>query len=95
MCSIHRDLKPENLLLTCKGDSAQVKLIDFGLAKLISTGQGTGAATSFLGTKGYLAPEMLQRLAYDKSVDIWVRFPANIFLCGRLSQRAPYFWAVC
>jgi len=31
---IHRDLKPENLLLTCKGANAEVKLIDFGLAKV-------------------------------------------------------------
>lgn len=32
---IHRDLKPENLLLTSKGSNAEVKLIDFGLAKVI------------------------------------------------------------
>ena len=31
---IHRDLKPENLLLTSKGPNAEVKLIDFGLAKV-------------------------------------------------------------
>ena len=31
---IHRDLKPENLLLTAEGKDAEVKLIDFGLAKV-------------------------------------------------------------
>jgi serine/threonine protein kinase len=29
-------------------------------------------AHSFLGTRGYLAPEMLQRHAYDMAIDIWV-----------------------
>ncbi len=35
---------------------------------------------SFLGTKGYLAPEMLQRVSYDKAVDTWVnnRFPFSL-----------------
>ena len=55
-------------LLTSKGAEAEVKLIDFGLAKEMSD----SVARSFLGTRGYLAPEMLQRLSYDKSIDIWV-----------------------
>lgn len=55
-------------LLTTKGNKAEVKLIDFGLAKVMDD----VVAKSFLGTRGYLAPEMLQRHAYDKAVDIWV-----------------------
>ena len=46
---IHRDLKPENLLFTASGKNAQVKLIDFGLAKVMHE----DTARSFLGTKGY------------------------------------------
>jgi len=42
---IHRDLKPENLLLTSKGPDAAVKLIDFGLAKVMRD----TVASSFLG----------------------------------------------
>lgn len=42
---IHRDLKPENLLLTSKGPEAAVKLIDFGLAKVMRE----TVASSFLG----------------------------------------------
>ena len=34
---IHRDLKPENLLLTDKGSNSEVKIIDFGLAKVCAT----------------------------------------------------------
>lgn len=46
---IHRDLKPENLLLTSKGASPEVKIIDFGLAKVL--GAGDDSAQSFLGTR--------------------------------------------
>jgi serine/threonine protein kinase len=78
---IHRDLKPENLLLTTKGPDAEVKLIDFGLAKIMDD----AVAKSFLGTRGYLAPEMLQRHAYDKAVDIWaLGVIVFVLLCGCL-----------
>ena len=78
---IHRDLKPENLLLTTKGPDAEVKLIDFGLAKEMFDNE----ARSFLGTRGYLAPEMLQRGGYDKSIDIWaLGVIVFVLLCGCL-----------
>ena len=85
---MHRDLKPENLLLTHKpknnGDKPECKIIDFGLSKLMVQ-SGGGLATSFLGTKGYLAPEMLQRRDYDKSVDIWaLGVIVFVLLCGCL-----------
>lgn len=81
---IHRDLKPENLLLTNRngGSNSQVKLIDFGLAKIVSD---STPASSFLGTRGYLAPEMLQRHTYDKAVDIWaLGVIVFVLLCGCL-----------
>lgn len=79
---IHRDLKPENLLLTSKYADAEIKLIDFGLAKEVGD---AGAAKSFLGTRGYLAPEMLQRGSYDKAVDIWaLGVIVFVLLCGCL-----------
>jgi serine/threonine protein kinase len=78
---IHRDLKPENLLLTNKGLDAEVKLIDFGLAKVMYE----PVASSFLGTKGYLAPEMLQRHSYDKAIDMWaLGVIVFVLLCGCL-----------
>jgi len=68
---VHRDLKPENLLLRRKPnnpqDSVDVKIIDFGLSKCMTE----PVAQSFLGTRGYLAPEMLQRRDYTKAVDTW------------------------
>lgn len=81
---IHRDLKPENLLLTHKpksGDDIDVKIIDFGLSKVMAE----PVAQSFLGTRGYLAPEMLQRLEYTRSVDAWaLGVIVFVLLCGCL-----------
>lgn len=60
---IHRDLKPENFIVT---DALTVKLIDFGMATFVQR-----PFLSPVGTTGYMAPEMLVRPSYDKSVDIW------------------------
>jgi len=82
---VHRDLKPENLLLRRKPnspqDSVDVKIIDFGLSKCMTE----PVAQSFLGTRGYLAPEMLQRRDYTKAVDTWaLGVIVFVLLCGCL-----------
>ena len=62
-------------------NDVQVKLIDFGLAKVMRD----SVASSFLGTKGYLAPEMLQRHSYDKAIDMWaLGVIVFVLLCGCL-----------
>ncbi|MHC1762743.1 MAG: serine/threonine-protein kinase [Verrucomicrobiia bacterium] len=69
---LHRDIKPANILLDTRG---QVKLADFGIAKLVGddkpdvTLTGTGAA---LGTPHYMAPEQLEKpSAVDHRADIY------------------------
>jgi serine/threonine protein kinase len=54
---VHRDIKPHNLMLTPKG---QVKILDFGLAKMASergTGKGLTSVNAYMGTPEYSAPE--------------------------------------
>ena len=58
---VHLDIKPANIMLIENEDGSWlVKIIDFGLSKLCEV---ENVATSFLGTRGYLAPEMLKRPA--------------------------------
>ena len=57
---MHRDLKPEHILMKRKKDVASVKITDFGFCKQ------KGRAESFLGTMGYLAPEITEGLPYTK-----------------------------
>jgi len=82
---IHRDLKPENLLLARNPRSShdiEVKIIDFGLSKILVD---TSVASTFLGTRGYLAPEIIQRRQYTKSVDAWaLGVIVFVLLCGCL-----------
>jgi hypothetical protein len=53
---IHRDLKPSNLMLP-GGRAADVKVIDFGIARAIGEGGGVTATGEIVGTPGFLAPE--------------------------------------
>mmetsp|Transcript_9001 Transcript_9001/g.22549 ORF Transcript_9001/g.22549 Transcript_9001/m.22549 type:complete len:437 (-) Transcript_9001:142-1452(-) len=61
----HRDLKPENILLD--GED-RIKLCDFGYSKSLAAGE---MGMSFVGTLDYLAPEMVQNLPHDETVDCW------------------------
>jgi eukaryotic-like serine/threonine-protein kinase len=82
---IHRDIKPGNLMLTQRG---QIKIADFGIAlanhdfnsKLTGTGE-------FVGTPGYLSPEVCLGKMVDQRSDI---FALGIVLFEMLTGRTPF-----
>jgi serine/threonine-protein kinase len=67
---VHRDLKPENVVLV--GDRDQIKIVDFGIARLEDARRITHAGASpILGTPDYISPEQVQGKRGDKRSDIY------------------------
>ena len=79
---VHRDLKPDNIMITQQNDFGIVKIMDFGLSKIVSTQE---KMVDGYGTLSYVAPEVLLRTPYNKEVDIWsMGIILYYMLCGHL-----------
>ena len=69
---VHRDIKPENILIDTEGN---IKIADFGLAKLLDTetkGPALTQAFEVMGTMHYMAPEQIEKpLSVDHRADIY------------------------
>nr|WP_316643614.1 serine/threonine-protein kinase [uncultured Roseateles sp.] len=78
----HRDIKPANLLLTASG---QVKLTDFGIARIEH--QGLTQVASMIGTPGFMAPEQYVGEGIDHRADL---FAAGVVLYRLLTGVQPF-----
>ena len=71
---IHRDLKPENVFVARSErpeEPFRVKVLDFGIAKLVQEGRAVASATSAVGTPLWIAPEQLNRGSLSLQTDVW------------------------
>ncbi len=75
---VHRDLKPENIILTYKedgeGEADFVKLLDFGIARIIDEGPNRERVTeagTVIGTPEYMSPEQVRGEVPDHRADIY------------------------
>ena len=64
---VHRDIKSHNIMINSKN---QVKVLDFGLAKLNETNRLT-LTSSTVGTAAYMSPEQVESKPMDQRTDIW------------------------
>jgi serine/threonine protein kinase len=88
---VHRDLKPDNVMLVNRGDDAEfVKVLDFGIAKLLQTSLEPDVKTktgSLLGTPSYMSPEQCRGNSVDHRSDV---YSLGVMMYQMFSGRLPF-----
>ncbi len=89
---IHRDIKPDNVFLHQTSLGEVIKVIDFGIAKLIKETPSLKfsdltAVEGFIGTPNYMAPERIQNADYDGKADV---YSLGVMLYEMLGGRRPF-----
>jgi serine/threonine-protein kinase len=96
---VHRDLKPENVFLAREPNGQfQIKLLDFGIAKVMDMAGGMGSRTrtgALLGTPAYMSPEQIKDpRSVDPRSDLWsAAIMTWEMLTGRVAFPAPTEYA--
>jgi serine/threonine-protein kinase len=87
---IHRDMKPDNVFLVDRsGDASFVKVLDFGIAKIVSEHAHKNLTQTgmVMGTAAYMSPEQAQSLDLDARTDVYA---IGIMLYELLTGRVPF-----
>lgn len=87
---VHRDLKPSNVLVRTEDGTALPKVIDFGIAKLLSADLGATREQTIqgaqIGTPGYMSPEQAAGDPVDTRTDV---YSLGVLLCELLTDELP------
>jgi len=86
---IHRDIKPDNIMVVGNRGAEEVKLMDFGIARLMDTGTMSNLTRTgmIMGTPAYMAPEQAEGSAISEKTDIYA---LGIVLYEMLSGSVPF-----
>ncbi|KAJ8277742.1 hypothetical protein GJAV_G00079380 [Gymnothorax javanicus] len=77
---VHLDLKPQNILLTSEDPLGDIKIVDFGLSRMVS---GNQELREIMGTPEYVAPEILNYEPISTATDMWsIGVLAYVMLTG-------------
>ena len=84
---LHRDIKPANIFLHKSRIGETVKVLDFGIAKLVDSGQSLTVEGGIVGTPAYMAPERFRGGTLDGKADV---YSLGVMLYQMLSGRLPF-----
>jgi HAMP domain-containing protein/predicted Ser/Thr protein kinase len=81
---IHRDIKPQNVLIDAKGE---VKLMDFGIARMTEATEAMTQAGLIVGTPHYMSPEQVQGKPLDARSDV---YSLGVLIYEMLAGKRPF-----
>lgn len=85
---VHRDLKPSNVILVTRDEGESVKVLDFGVAKVLQAGNETLTHDgSFVGSPRYSAPEQIRGEEVDARADVYA---LGVVMYEMLSGQPPF-----